>query len=136
MRCVSCVRGRFFLSLAIAAPTALAVILLAGPARAGDGFRCGTGRLVSTGDHMVEVRKKCGDPDFVDQRVEKRKVKVKARRWVVDHEEEVSEEQEVDVVVDEWTYDLGARRFIRFVDFENARVVRVTTGEYGARAEN
>jgi hypothetical protein len=133
MRCIP--RSRFFL-LMVAAPAALAVWLAAGPARADDGFRCPSGRLVSGGDHMSEVRKKCGEPDFVAQRVDKRKVKVKVRRWVVDHEEEQSEEQTVEVLIDEWTYDLGPRRFIRFVDFENARVARVTSGGYGTRAEN
>jgi len=96
------------------------------------GFRCPSGRLVSRGDHMVEVRSKCGDPDFVDQRVEKRKVKVKVKKWVDDHVEEVSEEQEVEVLVDEWTYDMGPRRFVRFVAFENSRVVGVTTGGKGS----
>jgi hypothetical protein len=103
------------------------------PAVADEGFRCGR-RVVSTGDHMLEVRKRCGDPDFVAQRTDKRKVKVKVRRWVEDHVEEVSEEQVVEVLVDEWTYDLGPRRFIRFVMFENNRVIGVTTGGYGAKA--
>ena len=133
MRCVPSSLKR--LLLLVAAPVALLAVLGARPARA-DGFRCASGRLVSEGDHMVEVRKKCGDPDFVAQRVDKRKVKVKVRRWVIDHEEEDSEEQTVEVLVDEWTYDLGPRRFIRFVDFENARVTRVTTGEYGTQAAN
>jgi hypothetical protein len=122
--------------LLVAAPVALlAVVLAARPARA-DGLRCPSGRLVSEGDHMIEVRKKCGEPDFVTQRVDKRKIKVKVRRWIVDHEEEESEERTVEVLVDEWTYDLGPRRFIRFVDFENARVTRVTTGAYGTQAAN
>jgi hypothetical protein len=111
---------------------AVGLLLCSGTARA-DGFRCGR-RLVSTGDHMLEVRKKCGDPDFVAQRIEKRKVRVKVIRWVVNHQEEVSEEQTVEVPVDEWTYDLGPERFIRFVTFENNRVVGVTTGGYGTRA--
>jgi hypothetical protein len=104
----------------------------AGVARADSGLRCPSGRLVSTGDHMIEVRKKCGDPDFVTQRTEKRKIKVKVRRWISPSEqEEVSEEREIEVLVDEWTYDFGSDRFIRFVSFEDARVVTVTTGGYG-----
>lgn len=103
------------------------------PAHADGGFRCGN-RLVSTGDHMTVVQRKCGEPDFVSQRTEKRKIKVKVRRWISPHEqEEISEEREVEVLVDEWTYDLGSDRFIRFVSFENARVVGVTTGPYGSR---
>jgi hypothetical protein len=104
-------------------------------ARADGGLRCPSGRLVSTGDHMIEVRKKCGDPDFVAQRTEKRKIKVKVRRWLSPTEsEDVSEEREIEVHVDEWTYDFGSDRFIRYVSFEDARVVTVTTGEYGARS--
>ena len=121
------------------APVLLAIGLVLAvplPARADasrtEGFRCGR-RLVGTGDHMLEVRNRCGEPDFVTQRVEKRKVKVKVRRWIVDHVEEVSEEDTVDVTVDEWTYDLGPERFVRYVAFENGRVVGVTTGNYGTK---
>jgi hypothetical protein len=95
------------------------------------GFRCGR-RLVSNGDHMVEVKKKCGEPEFVIQRTIKRKVKVRAR--TPDLQAEESDEVEVDVLIDEWTYDLGPRRFIRFVQFENGRVIGVTTGGYGSKA--
>jgi len=101
-------------------------------ALADGGFRCPGGRLVSTGDPMYEVRKKCGDPNAVSQRTEKRKIKVKVRRWLSPTEhEEISEEREVEVLVDEWTYDFGRDRFIRYVAFEDARVVGVTTGSYG-----
>jgi hypothetical protein len=112
-----------------------AAALLAGAtaARAEGGFRCGN-RVVSEGDHMVDVRRRCGDPDFVAQRVEQRKVKSKVRRRVGNQEEEVSEERTVDVVIDQWTYDLGPERFVRYVDFEDARVLRVTTGDYGSRS--
>src|SRR5215213_2077951 len=65
-----------------------------------EGFRCPPGRVISRGDHMVEVRKKCGEPDFVTQRTDKRRVKVKVRRWVDGVMEEVSEEREVEVLVD------------------------------------
>src|SRR5919205_517708 len=84
-------------------------------ASAEDGFRCGTGRLVSTGDHMVEVRNKCGEPDSAGQRVEKRKRKEKVRRWVGGVAEEVTEEREIEVTLDEWVYDLGPRRFLQMV---------------------
>jgi hypothetical protein len=103
------------------------------PARADEGFRCGTGRLVSAGDHMYDVRNKCGEPDAASQRVEKRKVKHKVIRWVQGAAEEVTEEREIEVPVDEWIYDLGSRRFTRFVIFENDRVRSVITGAYGTR---
>ncbi|HXI57039.1 MAG TPA: DUF2845 domain-containing protein, partial [Polyangia bacterium] len=76
----------------------------------------------------------CGDPDQVVQRTEKRTVRHKVRRWVNGVSEEVTEEQEVDVLVDEWTYDMGPERLIRRLFFENDRLLRVSTGNRGAPA--
>jgi hypothetical protein len=104
-----------------------------GTAWADDGFRCGTGRLVSVGDGMYEVRNRCGDPDAVSTRVEKRRVKYRVSRWIYGVQETIIEEREVDIPIEEWTYDLGPRAFIRYVMFENGAVVNVTTGSYGRK---
>jgi Protein of unknown function (DUF2845) len=104
-----------------------------GSAPAEEGFRCGSGRLVSTGDHMAEVRNKCGDPDSAGQRVEKRTRKEKVRRWVQGVAEEFTEEREIEVILDEWVYDLGPRRFMRMVTFENGRVIHTATGDKGSK---
>ena len=106
---------------------------LSGPVLADSGFRCRTGRLVSLGDRMSEVLDRCGEPDAVVERIEKRKVKHKFTRRVGNVEESVSEEQEVDVPITERTYDMGPRAFTRYVVFEASAVVNVTTGEYGRR---
>jgi len=115
----------------------LAPALLAGTATAGpgEGFRCGN-RLVTQGDHMLEVRKKCGDPDFISQRTERRKIKARTRHVSNGQIVDVGEEETVEILLEEWTYDLGPHRLVRFVDFENARVCRITTGEYGVRADD
>ena len=102
-------------------------------ARADDGFRCRTGRLVSVGDRMLEVQSRCGDPDATSTRIEKRKVKHVYSRWVGGVQESVIEEVEVDVPLDEWTYDLGPQSFVRYVVFENGSVINVMTGGYGRR---
>jgi hypothetical protein len=101
-------------------------------ALADEGFRCGD-RVVDLGDHMVEVQNKCGEPDFVIQRTEKRIVRrtVKVRRGPV--EEWVTEEVEVEVPLDEWTYDFGSASFLRFATFENGRLMNVRTGNYGRK---
>jgi hypothetical protein len=105
--------------------------LAAAQADSDSGFRCGA-RIVSTGDHMAEVREKCGDPDQVTTRVAKRTQKHKVRRWSREGiAEEFTEEQEVEVLLDEWVYDLGDRRFVRYVGFENNRVVDIQTGTWG-----
>jgi hypothetical protein len=82
---------------------------------------------------MHEVRKRCGEPDSAHDRRETRKVKVRQRRYVDGVFAEVSEEREVEVRIDEWVYDLGPRRFVRLVAFENGRVTAVSAGEYGTR---
>ncbi len=101
--------------------------------RADDGFRCRTGRLVRVGDRMGEVQNRCGEPDAVSTRIEKRKVKHRYSRWVGGVEESIVEEVEVEVPLDEWTYDLGPQAFIRYVVFENGAVINVTTGGYGRK---
>ncbi len=112
----------------------LALVSAMGVSRAvsaDSGFRCSTGRLVSVGDRMSEVLDRCGEPDAVIQRVEKRKVKHRITRRVGNVEESFVEEQEIDVPIDEWAYDLGRYAFIRYVVFENGTVVDVATGHYG-----
>ena len=119
-----------------ALPMALAVplvVLAALPARADSGFRCGT-RLVGLGDHVYDVRNRCGDPDLVTQKIEKRKVKHRVRRWSpAGMSEDLAEEREIEVLVDEWVYDLGESRFVRYVVFEDNRVVAVIAGERGTK---
>ena len=84
-------------------------------------FRCGSGLLVSVGDHMGEVQAKCGTADFVTQRLERRK--------------SVSPigEQIAEIVIDEWMYDFGPRAFIHYVTFENARVIKISSSGYGTK---
>jgi hypothetical protein len=113
--------------------TVMAIGLVAARrAEAFQGFRCGTGRLVDEGDPSLEVRRRCGDPDFADSHEETRTV----RRTVwtviagvpVAHDEEVS----VSILVDEWAYDLGPDRFVRHLRFEQNRLVRVWTAGRGS----
>jgi hypothetical protein len=119
------------ISLALA--SLLSVLAGSATVCADDGFRCRTGRLVSVGDRMGEVQNRCGEPDAVTTRIEKRKVKHRYSRWFGGIEESIVEEVEVEVPLDEWTYDLGPQSFIRYVVFENGSVINVTTGGYGRR---
>ena len=101
--------------------------------RADDGFRCGNGRLVSVGDGMKQVRDRCGEPDYVTTRTERRAIRHRYTRRVGNAEESIVEEQEIEVPLDEWTYDLGPSAFIRYVTFESGRVISIGTGDYGRR---
>jgi hypothetical protein len=99
-----------------------------------DGMRCGT-KLASDGDSTHEVRSICGDPAAAQQRVEHRTV----RRWVsgpcVQFQGQLQcghmIEHTVQVVIDEWTYDFGPHQFIRYVTFEQGKLMSVVTGGYG-----
>jgi hypothetical protein len=109
----------------------LVTLVLPASLRADSGFRCRSGRLVSVGDVMGEVRDRCGEPDVVNRRIEKRKVKHKITRRIGNVEESYIEEQEIEIPIDEWTYDMGPHSFTRYVVFENSRVIDVITGDYG-----
>jgi hypothetical protein len=109
----------------------VAVPALSNVASADSGFRCTSGRLVSVGDRMGEVLDRCGEPDAVIQRIEKRKVRHKVTRRVGNVEESIIEEQEIDIPIDEWAYDMGRYAFTRYVIFENGQVINVATGNYG-----
>jgi len=103
------------------------------PVYADGGFRCRSGRLVSVGDGMGDVRDRCGEPDFATRRIEKRTVKHRYTRRIGNVEESYIEEQEIEIPIDEWTYDLGPSSFIRYVSFENGQVIDVATGGYGRK---
>ena len=119
--------------------TSLALLVLLGSlaisaqAGADSGFRCQTGRLVSVGDRAGEVLDRCGEPDAISQRIERRKVKHRFTRWVGNVQESVVEEQEIEVPIEEWTYDLGRHALVRYVSFENGYVIDVATGKYGTK---
>jgi hypothetical protein len=111
----------------------LAVLMVPAVATADGGFRCATGRLVSVGDRMSQVRARCGEPDAIHQRIERRRIKYYVTRWVDNVAQTYVEEREVEVPIDEWTYDLGRESFVRYVLFDAGQVVDVATGGYGSK---
>jgi uncharacterized protein DUF2845 len=119
--------------------SAVAVLSLGAADVAADGMRCGQ-RLVSKGDTLYAVRAVCGEPDAADRRVvtrsEQRRVRgpcFKGRDGKLQCER--IEEFLVDVVIDEWTYDFGTQRFVRYLTFENGSLARVATGSYGYKQD-
>lgn len=111
----------------------LAVAVAPARTRADSGFRCANGRLVSVGDRMSQVRSRCGEPDAISQRIERRRIKYYVTRWVDNVAQTYVEEREVEVPIDEWTYDLGRQSFVRYVLFDAGQVVDVATGGYGSK---
>ena len=106
------------------------LLLVASNVSASD-FRCGSD-IISPGDREFDVLRKCGNPDAVDVRQE-----VLIKRDLGAHLFLPGEEppgflfaKEL-VTVEEWEYNLGPRRFIRYLTFENSRLIKITTGDYG-----
>jgi hypothetical protein len=87
--------------------------------------RCGS--LVSRGDRKIEVIMKCGEPDVVEYFGEDR-ISTALERL---KREGIFQRHELEVQVEEWTYDLGPPSFLLFMRFENGRVARTESGDYG-----
>ena len=93
---------------------ALACALLAAPAFADDGMRCGQW-LVAAGAGQGEVRAKCGPPTDA-------------------HTEDAFVETDYGTMhytVDVWTYNRGPTEFMRRLRFRSGVLVRVDVGSWG-----
>jgi hypothetical protein len=122
-------QGQSFLGVGFA----IAVLSFASDARAEEySFRCPTDRLIRLGDPLFEAKGLCGDPTQVDQRIEKEKVGLKARR-ISSPTNEFIEERLITLEVEEWYYDLGTKHRARLLRFENGRLASITIGKRGAR---
>ena len=95
-------------------------------------FSCGS-KIVATGDYSYDVLRKCGEPSHVEVWG---KVRVRRdfgpglfepemgfSRWSPFVKELVT--------VEDWEYNLGSNRLIRYLRFENGRLIRITVGDYG-----
>ncbi len=96
-------------------------------------LRCGV-RLITEGDYKAKVLAECGEPDHVEVWEEERVYKYYYQpqedyryyddylepRYLKDH-----------VIVEEWTYNHGPHRFMDHVRFENGKVRRIVSGDYG-----
>jgi hypothetical protein len=81
--------------------------------------------VVREGDVKLDVLSRCGEPVVVDAWDETGEVLLTDARGLAASGERST------VRVETWTYDLGRNRLVRFVRFENGRVVEVSSGSYG-----
>ena len=96
-------------------------------------FVCGS-HIVTVGERRYDILNKCGTPSHVESWEE-----VRIRRWDVApwvltparRSEWPSLYTNELVTIEEWEYNLGPNRFIRYLRFENGRLTKVTTGDYG-----
>jgi hypothetical protein len=103
----------------LAAVSALLLLLAVTPAHA---FRCGT-RIITRGDHADKILQFCGEPVSVQTRVSQRTYVSDLGRVFPGVVEEV--------VIEEWTYNLGPHQLIRVVRLENGYVADIKHLGYG-----
>lgn len=108
-----------------------AALLFSTSARA-DSMSC-RNRIASTGDTLYRVRAICGEPDQATRRVEFRTIRRRGPCFVHGGKRVCKPDIEhtVEVVIDEWLYDFGRNQFIRYLTFEQGRLIRIDTGSYG-----
>lgn len=112
----------------------LLVFFAADPALA---LRCGN-KLVSEGDPMAKVLNFCGDPVSVQQRTIVKQGVPRSRirnRDLNPFDDEllINTRSYVEVLVEEWTYNFGPRKFMRVIRFENGLVADVKELRSGYR---
>jgi hypothetical protein len=105
-------------SKALAVAT-LALLLAAAPAHA---FRCGT-RIITRGDPADKMLRFCGEPASVQTRISQRGYVSDFGRVIPGVVEEV--------VIEEWTYNLGPHQLMRVVRLENGLVADIKHLGYG-----
>jgi len=98
--------------------TALLLVTAAAPAYA---FRCGS-RIITRGDPAEKILRYCGEPDAVTTRLKQRPY-FSSGIYVRGALEEV--------VVEEWTYNLGPRLLMRVVLLEDGYVEEIKHLGYG-----
>jgi hypothetical protein len=106
-------------------------------------MRCGN-KLVNDGDHQTKVLKYCGEPTHVLTRAIYRSGPTRHfsphdtnDRFDInggsDSEVLFYRRSVVEILIEEWTYNLGPQKFIRVVIFENGIVTDVRRLGYGYR---
>ena len=94
-------------------------------------FRCGT-NIISIGARKSEVLRKCGEPASTEiWEAVRYKGSLGSRPVLPDEDLPRSFLVKELVTIEEWEYNLGPGQFIRYLRFENGRLIRITTGDYG-----
>jgi hypothetical protein len=88
-------------------------------------LRCGR-QLVDIGAHKIEVLKKCGEPEYTDERLG-----LRGTRWRHPPHGALQIDQYEQVVIEEWIYNFGPRKFKQLLLFENGILEEVHSLNYG-----
>ena len=97
-----------------------------------DEWMCNS-NIIKTGDRSYDVLRKCGEPAHVNRWEE-----LRGRREPGSFQLEPEKRIQIGplfvqelVIIEEWEYNPGPNKFIRYLRFENGRLVSITTGDYG-----
>ncbi|WP_305909411.1 DUF2845 domain-containing protein [Methylomarinum sp. Ch1-1] len=87
-------------------------------------MRCGQ-RLVEIGEHKIDVLKKCGPPTLAERRTGIVGETFHHPRRTLDLE------KYEEVIIDEWVYNFGPRKFMQYLRFENGILMEIDDLGYG-----
>jgi hypothetical protein len=87
-------------------------------------FRCGR-QLVQVGDHKLDVLDRCGEPQWTDQRMGVRGSRLRHPYGALELE------QFEQILIDEWIYNFGPRKFKQYLYFENGILKKIDNMDYG-----
>lgn len=102
--------------------TAIAALLLLAATAPAHAFRCGT-RIITRGDHAEKMLRFCGEPASMQTRLQ-------TRAYVTDFGRVLPGIVE-EIVIEEWTYNLGPHQLIKVVRVENGFVTEIKQLGYG-----
>jgi hypothetical protein len=115
-----------FLKLWALCGLALSALSFTPPALA---LRCNT-YVIDVGLQKAEVFNKCGAPTLQESHVERR---ILRQRTVTPlNPGGLIIERELEIKVEEWTYNFGPQRFMQLLVFENGRLVNIKDLGYGS----
>ncbi len=100
-------------------------------------LRCGS-KLVDIGDRKIEIVQKCGEPTLIEKwKVKNTTLTAKRNKiHLADIITDLEAHQEVTTeIMEEWTYNFGANRFIHFLTFSNGKLTRIELGSKGFAGE-
>jgi len=104
---------------------ALASLIVLGLASTSNAYamRCGT-RIITKGDHVSKLLRYCGEPDFAQSRAAQRSYHNRFGQILFTGLYE-------EILIQEWTYNLGPNKLMRVVKMENGVITQVQHLGYG-----
>jgi hypothetical protein len=95
-------------------------------------FRC-SNRVICIGDSAEQVLAKCSQPNIIDRWEDYPHAFVSRHYNYEKQRYEAPRLIKGPIPMEQWTYHLGPNRFVRYLFFENQKLIRIETGPKLAR---